>query len=371
MLGIFNFTIGIIFIICAVVFIEIARRNFQEKGRESSWTVLLASGTTFVMGIYFIVWGVIGLVNQGDLLVFAEKLPIPYPLGFYSLCFIPAIYLFIGLFVIREKRKEKSQTAAKPPEKSQEIHPIDLEVSRKAFHITIIGILTCYLFVGKLAADALYAYLKNEWDIWHIQDEIIISAELAGKSFALFMIVAIFFLLILTDFVRIFAPRYYPVKMISNVYRDKERGTLGPHVLLAVGVTFAVLLFAPPIAMGVIAMSALGDASATIVGVTVGKHKIRGGKSKKTWEGCIAGVAVSFTTGFLCMILLVNYKGDPPIPIALAVQASLVLCGVGTLIFFVIDYFTPTIPLTDNILNPVCIGLAMTGLAYFFFPFLL
>ena len=70
------------------------------------------------------------------------------------------------------------------------------------------------------------------------------------------------------------------------------------------------------------------------------------------------------------MILLVNYKDAPPIPIALAVQASLILCGVGAFIFFIIDYFTPQIPLTDNILNPVCIGLVMTGLAYLFFPFM-
>ena len=178
------------------------------------------------------------------------------------------------------------------------------------------------------------------------------------------MIVAIFLLLTLTDFVRVFAPRYYPVKMISRVYRGKERNTIGPHIHLAIGVLFAVLLFSNPIAMAVIAMAALGDASATIVGVTVGKHKINA-QSKKTWEGCIAGVAVSFGTGLLCMIVLVN-------SITLTViGACLVLCGIGALIFFLIDYYTPRIPLTDNILNPLCIGGAMTGLAFLFFPFLL
>ncbi|MDD1777390.1 MAG: phosphatidate cytidylyltransferase, partial [Candidatus Helarchaeota archaeon] len=247
---------------------------------------------------------------------------------------------------------------------SRKIHPLDLEVSRKAFHITIIGILICYLKVGEKASEALFGYLANNWDIWGIDTDYAPYIVLPGKVFSIFMIIAIFFLLAMTDIVRIFTPKYYPVKLVGDIYRDREKNSLGPHIHLAIGVLFAVIFFSPPIAMAVIAMAALGDAAATIVGVNLGKHKINT-KSKKTWEGCIGGVAVSFGSGFLCMIALVK-----PLDIT-TISASLILCAVGGFIFFLTDYFTPTIPLTDNILNPICIGLVMTGFAWLFFPFIL
>lgn len=364
MLGLFNFSLGLIIVIFSLMMFQIARKNFREKNREGSWSTFLAACTCLVMGGYFMGWGIFGLVNQDALSTIAPILPIPYPLGFYALAFIPVIIAFIGLYTLKEQKREKIGSPINSSDEDLPIHSIDLEVSRKAFHITIIGILVCYLFLGRLAAKTFFGYLSTGWDIWHINFEIIIPDGLAGKGFSLFMILAIFMLLILTDFVRIYAPHYYPIKTISRVYREKEKNTLGPHVLITVGITCAVLFFSPPIAMAVIAMAALGDAAATIVGVTVGKHKIHS-KSKKTWEGCIAGVAVSFGTGFLCMIVLVD-------SINLAtITAGVVLCGIGAFIFFIIDYYTPRVPLTDNILNPLVIGVAMTGIAYLFFPFIL
>jgi dolichol kinase len=365
MLGLFNFTLGIIFIIFSIVFLKVASLNFKERHAEGSWSGLLASVIALIIGIYFCVWGGYGLLNQTKLTEIAPILPIPYPLGFYVLAFIPVIIVFIGLYTIREMRKEKQGTSPDSVKmQAREIHPLDLEISRKAFHITIIGILVCYLFLGELTSNAFFGYLEVGWDIWHITQNLAPPLYLMGRAFCLFMIAVIFLLLVLTDFVRLFAPKYYPVKMIGNVYREKEKSALGPHIHLAIGVIFAVIFFSPPIAMAVIAMAALGDAAATIVGISIGKHKINA-KSKKSWEGCIGGVAVSFGTGFLCMIVLVD-----SITMA-SITAALILCGVGALIFFIIDYYTPTVPLTDNIMNPVCIGLVMTGLAYAFFPVVL
>jgi dolichol kinase len=365
LLGLFNFTLGVIFIIIALVFLKVARRNFLNKEAEGAWSGLLATITCLVIGIYLASWGIYGLANLDHLKEIAPQLPIPYPLGFYTLAFLPIIILYIGLYALREQKREKAGVVSES-KTSRKIHPLDLEVSRKAFHITIIGILVCYLFVGKLAADALFPYLANNWDIWGIDFNLVqnVFGEyliVPGKAFAIFMIIAIFFLLALTDIVRIFAPKYYPVKLVGDIYREREKNSLGPHIHLAIGVLFAVIFFSPPIAMAVIAMAALGDAAATIVGINLGKHKINA-KSKKTWEGCIGGVAVSFGSGFLCMIALVK-----PLDIT-TISASLILCAVGAFIFFLTDYFTPTIPLTDNILNPICIGLVMTGFAWLFFP---
>ncbi|TFG04955.1 MAG: hypothetical protein EU536_03280 [Promethearchaeota archaeon] len=363
MLGLFNFTIGIILIVCAVVFFKIARMNAQVGHAEGNWSGILATITTIVIGVYLAGWGIFGLTNQERLIEIGPFLPIPYPLGFYVLAFIPVIFVFIGVYYIRESKIKNAGRSIRKSE-YQEIHPLDLEVSRKAFHITIIGILVCYLFLGQLASNAFFSHLETGWDIWHINIFLAPPIAFAGRAFALFMIVLIFFLLAFTDFIRIFMPDYYPVKMISNVYRDKEKNALGPHIHLAIGVLFAVTFFSPPIAMAVIAIAALGDAAATIVGINIGKHKIHP-ESKKTWEGCVGGVLVSFTTALLCMIVLLNEININTI------TGSVILCGVGALIFFIIDYYTPTVPLTDNILNPLCIGLVMTGLAAAFFPTLL
>jgi dolichol kinase len=320
--------------------------------------------TCFVIGIYLASWGIYGLANQDKLLEIAPLLPIPYPLGFYILAFLPIILVYIGLYAIKEQRRAKAGLTSEVPNESRKIHSLDLEVSRKAFHITIIGILVCYLFVGELASNAFFGYLATNWNIWNITLNLAPSPAVAGKAFCIFMIIIIFLLLALTDMVRLFAPKYYPVKLVGNIYREKEKGALGPHIHLTIGVLFAVIFFVPPIAMAAIAMAALGDAAATIVGVNLGRHRINA-KSNKTWEGCIGGVAVSFGSAFLCMIAL--FKTITPV----IISASLILCGIGAFIFFLIDYFTPPVPLTDNILNPICIGLVMTLFAFLFFPYIL
>jgi dolichol kinase len=117
--------------------------------------------------------------------------------------------------------------------------------------------------------------------------------------------------------------------------------------------------------MAVIAISALGDATATIVGVTKGKRKIRPGVSKKTWEGTIAGTIASFAFGFVGFIALafspayISYVGT----IGNGILIGLAINAVGAPIFLLIDYYTPKpILFSDNLLNPIIIGFAMWGI---------
>lgn len=115
-----------------------------------------------------------------------------------------------------------------------------------------------------------------------------------------------------------------------------------------------------PIVMITVMISALADAVATLVGVTKGRHHLKSGKSKKTWEGLIAGVISAFLFGFFTfLILMPQYGGN----IVQGISLSLV----ATLIFGLIDYFSPLIPLSDNILNPIAIGLTLWGVALLFF----
>ncbi|NVM55615.1 MAG: phosphatidate cytidylyltransferase [Candidatus Helarchaeota archaeon] len=181
----------------------------------------------------------------------------------------------------------------------------------------------------------------------------------------MFGVTVVFEFVLLLDLIRLKAPRYFPARILSNLYREKEKDSLGPHIYLIAGMLFAILVFPPPIAMAVIAISALGDATATIVGVTRGKRKIRPSVSKKTWEGSIAGMVASFVFGFIGFIALaftpayIGYVGT----IGRGVVIGLVLNAAAVPVFFLIDYYTPKpLPVSDNLLNPILIGFTMWGL---------
>ncbi|MFX1299151.1 MAG: phosphatidate cytidylyltransferase, partial [Promethearchaeota archaeon] len=149
------------------------------------------------------------------------------------------------------------------------------------------------------------------------------------------------------------------------------RLVLAPHVYLTVGVFFTVILssgidlflgentgISAQIVAITVMVSALADAVATIVGITKGKHHLKGGKSKKTWEGWIAGVASSILLGFVSFLVLMPQFGG-------TVMQGIVLTLVAAGIFGLTDYFSPRI--SDNILNPVLISLALWGVALLVF----
>ena len=181
----------------------------------------------------------------------------------------------------------------------------------------------------------------------------------AGKMLTIFALLIIFLLVMFSDLIRIHKFRYYPLKMVSNMYREKERYYFGPHVYLISGALFAVIFFPAKIAMVTIVISAIGDAFATIVGVSYGKHKLHGGKSRKTWEGIVGGFLASLGIGYLCYIVLL-----PKYPAGGILQGFLV-CVVGAIVFFLIDYYSPPIQASDNILNPVLCGLGMFAISIF------
>ena len=170
-------------------------------------------------------------------------------------------------------------------------------------------------------------------------------------------------ILLFTDVVRIKKYRYYPIKTLAKVYRDKERLVLAPHIYLTTGIFFVIVISSlidivtnTPISLSysahivtiTIMVSALSDAVATIVGVTKGKRHIRGGK--KTWEGWIGGFVSAILLGLLSFgVLIPQYGGDILVGILMAV--------VSAVVFGLIDYLSP--PISDNILNPLAIGLAL------------
>jgi len=343
--------------------------------REGVYNGGLTAVLCVVIALMYIIPGLmVALVN--NTVQDSMYLLYPYPTGTFAIYFLGFIFLFIAIFVVYEWKTGKFSKAPPPKHK---IHKLDKELSRKAFHILIIGVLAVYLIVGRLVVNSLYTWLVTPaYDFWGYSgvvsgsytglDAIVLIVD-GGKLITMLGITVVFEFVVLLDLIRLKAPRYFPARMLANLYREKEKDTMGPHVYLVIGMLFAVLVFPPPIAMAVIAVSALGDATATIVGVTKGKHEIRPGISKKIWEGTIAGIVAAFTFGFIGFIALAfapayfGYVGS----IERGIIIGLVINAAAVPVFFLIDYYTPKpLPFSDNLLNPILVGFTMWGVYLLF-----
>ncbi|TFG04254.1 MAG: hypothetical protein EU536_04960 [Promethearchaeota archaeon] len=374
--GIDNVLVGIVFFMFAFWGLLISRDiNLKRKNelnkeniielREGVYNGVLTSFICIVLGLMYFIPGMIVAVMDNTIEA-SLYLPYPMPWASFVIYFLGFIFIFITAFVFFEWKTGKFSSA---PPKEQKVHKLDRELSRKAFHILIIGVLAVYLIVGRLVVNSLYEYLRTPaYNFWGYSTvgytNITQNIVDGGQMVTMFGLMAVFEFVMLLDLIRLKAPRYFPARMLANLYREKEKDTLGPHIYLVVGMLFAVVVFPPPIAMAVIAISALGDATATIVGVTKGKRKIRPGISNKTWEGTIAGTVASFAFGFVGFIALalapayIGYVGT----IDRGVIIGLVINIVGAPIFLLIDYYTPKpILFSDNLLNPIIIGFAMWG----------
>lgn len=368
--GINNVGLGLVFIIFAIQCLLLTRQvNERRKSesneenrthfREGVFNGILTAAVMVAIGLIYIITGLGTLLFNNNVQAGVELL-YPVPTDSFAIYFLSLLVIFIGGFVIYEYLTEKN---IKNPPPERKIHKLDLEVSRKAFHVLIIGILAVYLVVGPLVTTSLYEYLSTPAYALYGYDTADLSVIDSGQLWAMFGVTAIFEFSFLTDLIRIKAPRWYPARMIANMYREKEKETLGPHIYLVGGILLAIIVFPAPIAMAVIAISGLGDATATIVGVTKGKHKIHPKVSKKSWEGCIAGMIASFVFGFIAFIALAlspayNVFGD----IGSLVLTGLIVNAAAVPVFFAIDYFTPSpLPFSDNLLNPILIGFTMWG----------
>ena len=96
----------------------------------------------------------------------------------------------------------------------------------------------------------------------------------------------------------------------------------------------------PGIAATAIVMWGAGDAAAALIGIPFGRHKVRWADGKKSWEGSLAMLAVSFVGG-LCLLLLVQRI---PLPKALLASCVGALLGTVTELFSPGEYDTVTVP---------------------------
>ncbi len=389
-MGTFQVALSAVFIVSAIFLFYFA---FDAKNkvdhREAFFSSLLAGFISLAIGIFMLIPSLQLCFGSQDISTIQNLLPFytltyPFPIARITMVIVPLTIFVVGAYLLKEMKTKKYESESlQELDKFQKTYSnLDLEISRKIYHVVIIVVIVMYLYVGEIILNAIYNFTLNNLPqpigsppVDLIYDQIVTPFILDFRAGHLTLLLAvgwIFVILVFTDAVRIKRYRYYPIKMLAKIYRDKERLVLAPHVYLTTGALYCIIvsdaiasfLGYPSISAHIVVMtilvSALADAVATIIGITKGKHYLKKGKGKKTWEGWIAGVITAFVLGLLSyMILIPGYGGN--------IGQGLVLALVCTAVVGVIDFFSPPIPISDNILNPVVLTLALWGVAFLFF----
>ncbi len=390
LMGTIQLALSVIFIgisLFLIYFAYDAKNNVQHK--EAFYTTFIMAIIVFIIGIALLIPSLTTMLGPQDIttiegLTPAYTLTFPHPIDRVILVIIPLTLFTVGAYVFKEMKTQKyaSESSQEQDKLQKTFSKLDLEISRKIYHVIIIVMIIGYLFVGYVVFDAIYHFtfynLPIRPEMLNLDDffTFIINPRIidfrAGHLLLLMAVGWIFIILLFTDFVRIKRYRFYPIKMLARVYRDKERFVLAPHVYLTTGFLFIIMLsdfiayflgtptISAQIVMITIMVSALADAIATIIGITKGKHHLKGGTSKKTWEGWIAGFVSALILGLLSFIVLMPQYGG-------TLLQAVVLSLLAAIIFGLIDYFSPPIPISDNLLNPIAICLVLWGVSFLFF----
>ena len=136
---------------------------------------------------------------------------------------------------------------------------------------------------------------------------------------------------------------WYGRLFVQKTPGEIKRSLLLLFLMFAAMISLAWGVFGRPhLAATAILMWGTGDAAAALVGIPCGRHKVRSRftDGKKSWEGSLAMLAVSFVSG---MIMLAAVQ-KTALPQALAITAAAALTGTATELFSPSEYDTVTVP---------------------------
>ncbi len=134
----------------------------------------------------------------------------------------------------------------------------------------------------------------------------------------------------------------------EKLFVQKSAGEIKKSLLLLFFMFAALIAVAwgvfgkPVLAAAAILMWGTGDAAAALVGIPYGRHKVRSRftDGKKSWEGSLAMLAVSFVSG----LLVLSAAGRLPLPQALCAAGLGALFGAVTELVSPSEYDTVTVP---------------------------
>ncbi|MHA1266511.1 MAG: hypothetical protein ACTSRS_14850 [Candidatus Helarchaeota archaeon] len=370
--GLFNFSIGLLFFLIIPFIIPILKKNYRAKEWYGVGSISGCLIICCIVGGYYIVKAIevyfasFNFSDPLDRLIFVQEGfyrsgLYPYPWGSFvlyaCLFFITAIMVNV---IWQNRFSARVSLASTSPGYT---NSVDLEISRKVFHIALIGVLVLYFGLGEMLTTNIHLHFIDIFPSEKFVNFIPYSAfpyqnytPWGGQIFTIFAFTVIFFFMLFSEFIRLYHPKYDILKTMARTWRKKEQGTFGPQVYTMLGGLVPALFFTPPIAAVAIIIGAIGDASATIIGVTKGKHRIRA-TSKKTWEGCIAGFLGSFICGFVIYLAIINLAGEYGALYQGTILGGAILAFGGALTFLIVDFLDP--PINDNLLNPICAAIVM------------
>jgi dolichol kinase len=243
--------------------------------------------------------------------------------------FLPLFYIFISREKHRVKKRKKSDDKLEPQSFTE--LPFKYDIYRKLTHFVALGIIFFYFSLGLLLQNL---FISMGWDIM-----------IFSQNLVVFLVMISLIGLLTADFVRILRPEFYPLKPVNQILREKElHMRLGPHISMSIGCFSIILLYGiiqpigPVIICTSMAMSIFGDATANLVGRTIGHIKIR--NTKKTYEGLIGGVIAAFISGIIVLYILRNYY-------RFSIPGLLLIPFIGTMIIGIIDYLD--LEIDDNL----------------------
>ncbi len=243
--------------------------------------------------------------------------------------FLPLFYIFISREKHRVKKRKRSNDKLEH-QPSIEL-PLKYDIYRKLTHFVVLGIIFFYFSLGLLLQNL---FISMGWDIM-----------IFSQNLVVFLVMISLIGLLTADFVRILKPEFYPLKPVNQILREKElHMRLGPHISMSIGCFSIILLYGifqpigPVIICTSMAMSIFGDATANLVGRTIGYRKIR--NTKKTYEGLIGGMIAAFLSGVSVLFILRNYY-------RFNILGLLLIPCIGTMIIGILDYLD--LEIDDNL----------------------
>jgi len=267
----------------------------------------------------------------------------------FDILIIFFIFIFIPLFfllVFREKmriRGKKLINGKIKPYKSE--LPLKFEIYRKLTHLIVLGIILFYFTLGFLIQDFFVYFLEVFPQFQTKMAYITGDTMIFTQNLVIFLVGISLIGLLTADFIRILKPKYYPLKPINQLLREKELYMrLGPQISMSVSCFSTIILFGyiqplgPLIICTSMTMAIFGDIASNLIGKYIGKKKIR--STNKTYEGLYAGIITAFISGIILLLLLRNFYVQN-------IFFLILIPFIGALIIGLIDYLD--LEIDDNL----------------------